>query len=162
MIKQKGSHHGPIHSHDDAVAHAIRNGPQPGDAMLSIRQPFALMVVEQWKPIENRSWSTKHLGLLWIHASKSKPPGDWKEFCKEQSGIPHREIEAFDFAFGAIIGAAWLDGCYPLDLLPRHMSGSVHAEGEFCWHFTAADSLEEPIPYKGAVGLLRYDPCNIR
>lgn len=145
------------------IAAAIKNGPQKGEAILSVRQPYALMIVDGWKPVENRSWKTNHRGLLWIHASRGKPSPDWRTEAVETGGIPEREVDAMEpFAFGAIIGAAWLDGCYPYELLPRHLSGNVHAVGEYCWHFTAADSLETPVPYLGAVGLLRFDKRNLK
>lgn len=148
-------------THEEIVQKAILSGPAKGDAILSIRQPFALMVVDQWKPIENRSKPCNHRGLLWIHASKAKLPPDWKDIATVDAMIPKREVDAFDFAFGAIIGAVYMDGCYHHDLLPRNMSGNVHAVGEYCWTFSAADSLETPIPYVGAVGLFRYNGNNV-
>lgn len=162
MRKSKGTTHGPAHSHDDIVARAIADGPRPGDPILSIRQPYALMVVEQWKPIENRSKPCNHRGLLWIHASKALLPDDWRESAIQDCAIPPREVDAFDFAYGAIIGAVYMDGCYPRDLLPRNLSGNVHAVGEYCWTFSAADSLDKPIPYVGAVGIFRYNANSLR
>src|SRR5438045_8559495 len=35
---------------------------------LSIRQPWAWLIVNGHKPVENRSWSTKYTGKLLIHA----------------------------------------------------------------------------------------------
>lgn len=37
---------------------------------LSIRQPWAWLIVNGHKAIENRDWSTKVRGLICIHASK--------------------------------------------------------------------------------------------
>jgi hypothetical protein len=39
---------------------------------LSLRQPWAWLVVNGYKDIENRSWRTTHRGPLLIHASLSK------------------------------------------------------------------------------------------
>lgn len=36
---------------------------------LSIKQPWASLIIEKFKPIENRSWKTSHRGKLLIHAS---------------------------------------------------------------------------------------------
>lgn len=147
--------------HETEVANALKFGIQPGDAMLSIRQPYALLIVEQFKPVENRSWPTEYRGILWIHASKTKVPPDWKKEVLDPCGVPKHEADAFDFAYGAIIGAAYLDGCYRFDQLPRPLTGNVHCVGEYCWHFTAAGRLNKPIPYKGAVGLLRFTEKNL-
>jgi predicted transcriptional regulator len=38
---------------------------------ISIRQPWAQLVVEGVKDIENRNWFTMHRGRLYIHASKT-------------------------------------------------------------------------------------------
>lgn len=37
---------------------------------LSIRQPWALLIIEGGKDIENRDWSTKFRGRVLIHAAK--------------------------------------------------------------------------------------------
>ena len=37
---------------------------------LSIRQPWAWLIVNGYKPVENRTWNTKVRGLILIHASK--------------------------------------------------------------------------------------------
>jgi ASCH domain-containing protein len=39
---------------------------------LSLRQPWAWLVVNGYKDIENRSWRTNHHGPLVIHASKNR------------------------------------------------------------------------------------------
>jgi hypothetical protein len=40
---------------------------------LSLKQPWARLVVSGYKDIENRSWRTTYRGALLIHASRSKP-----------------------------------------------------------------------------------------
>lgn len=40
---------------------------------LSVRQPWAYAIFELGKDIENRTWTTRHRGLMLIHASKSQP-----------------------------------------------------------------------------------------
>ncbi len=39
---------------------------------ISIRQPWAWLIVNDFKDIENRSWDTKYRGLVLIHASTHK------------------------------------------------------------------------------------------
>ena len=37
---------------------------------LSIQQPWAWLIVNGFKDIENRTWSTKYRGTFWVHAGK--------------------------------------------------------------------------------------------
>jgi len=39
--------------------------------VLTVRQPYASLLVDGIKTVENRSWSTRYRGLLWIHAGKA-------------------------------------------------------------------------------------------
>jgi hypothetical protein len=39
--------------------------------VLSIRQPWAKLVVIGWKPVEYRSWSTEYRGPVAIHAART-------------------------------------------------------------------------------------------
>lgn len=41
--------------------------------VLSMHQPWASLLVYGIKRIEGRSWSTKHRGRLWIHATSTQP-----------------------------------------------------------------------------------------
>lgn len=34
---------------------------------LSVRQPWAWLIVNGYKDIENRDWSTQQRGRIWIH-----------------------------------------------------------------------------------------------
>ena len=45
---------------------------------LSIRQPWAWLIIHGGKNIENRTWHTKHRGRFLVHASKSMTS---KEYC---------------------------------------------------------------------------------
>lgn len=47
---------------------------------LSIRQPWAWLIVNGFKDIENRSWNTKYRGPLLIHAAKGMTVDEY-EFC---------------------------------------------------------------------------------
>lgn len=41
---------------------------------LSIRQPWAWLIVNGYKDVENRTWLSKYIGELYIHASKNYDP----------------------------------------------------------------------------------------
>jgi hypothetical protein len=45
---------------------------------LSIRQPWAWLIVNGYKDIENRSWNTKYRGRVLVHASKGMTLADYE------------------------------------------------------------------------------------
>ena len=47
--------------------------------VLSIKEPFATLIKAGKKKIETRSWKTSYRGKLYIHASSTKIPREWKE-----------------------------------------------------------------------------------
>lgn len=46
---------------------------------LSIRQPWAWLIIHGGKDIENRSWHTKFRGRFLVHASKGMSRGEYDE-----------------------------------------------------------------------------------
>lgn len=67
---------------------------------LTIRQPYAYLIVTGEKPVENRSWSTNYRGPLLIHAAV-KP----HEHSIEQIQIAYRvAINRDRLRFGGVIG----------------------------------------------------------
>lgn len=78
---------------------------------LSIRQPWAWLIVHGFKPVENRDWPTRFRGNVLIHASKGMTRDEYDDarYLAEQQGItipaPH-ELER-----GGIVGQACITGC---------------------------------------------------
>jgi len=71
---------------------------------LSIRQPWASLIVAGHKDIENRTWATPYRGPLLIHASsRTDVDADTRDL------LTRAEIKRLPR--GGIIGAVWLDGC---------------------------------------------------
>ncbi len=83
---------------------------------LSIRQPWAWLIVQGYKDIENRSWPTDYRGPLLIHASKTLDPrfDEIREDIVAEGGdIPDRHaIER-----GGIVGQVTIVDCIDA---PRH------------------------------------------
>lgn len=46
---------------------------------LSIRQPWAWLILNGWKDIENRDWTTRVRGRILIHAAKGGSRRDFEE-----------------------------------------------------------------------------------
>ena len=71
---------------------------------LSIRQPWAWLIVHGGKDIENRTWKTNYRGPVLIHASKTFEGVGMVELIM---GVPLPSV----FARGGIIGMADLVDC---------------------------------------------------
>ena len=75
--------------------------------IISIRQPWAWLIVNGYKNIENRTWETKVRGQVFVHAGKYIP---YEEDCFEiekQYGIKLPE----DFDVGGIVGSTTIVDC---------------------------------------------------
>jgi hypothetical protein len=80
---------------------------------LSIRQPWAWLIIHGGKDIENRSWHTKHRGRFLVHASKGCTRSEWAEavsFALRAELIKHpADVPTIDaLQFGGFIGSVEL------------------------------------------------------
>lgn len=113
---------------------------------LSIRQPWAWLIVNAGKDIENRCWRTNYRGPMLIHAAKGctrEEYDDALDFALDIKGaiqMPDREsIER-----GGIIGYANLVDCVSASLSPWFV-------GE--WGFVLRNVMPLPFtPCKGSLG----------
>ncbi len=77
---------------------------------LSIKQPWAWLIIHGGKDVENRTWPTKFRGEFLVHASQSVDADAYHHLLKQ--GIkspPYVELER-----GKIIGSVELIDCDPL------------------------------------------------
>lgn len=109
---------------------------------LTICQPYAEMIANHEKTIENRTWATDYRGPLAIHAGKSRA---WLEAEDER--------ERPGMTFGAIVATAMLVNCCRVEDLPEDLHDDVHAQGPWCWVLSDVESLPVPLPWRGAQGL---------
>jgi len=117
---------------------------------LSIRQPWAWLIVNGHKPVENRDWPTKFRGPLWIHAGKTK---DREQYGAAQDlarymGVKLPPINELDY--GGIVGKSYLQDCVTSS--PSHWFF-----GEF--GFMLRDSKPLPfVPCRGMLGFFNVPP----
>lgn len=78
---------------------------------ISIRQPWAWLIVNGYKDIENRSWRTKYRGQILIHASQGVKTIEYvrASTLANQLGITLPKIN--DFETGGIVGVATIIDC---------------------------------------------------
>lgn len=117
---------------------------------LTIKQPWASLIIFGGKDIENREWeapSTLVGRRIAIHSSKKMQQADIDDataLCYDR-GLPDFNLKPMDYATGSIIGVVTLKAC------ARH-SQSPWFVGT--WGFELADPrpLPRPIPMRGQLG----------
>lgn len=107
---------------------------------LSVKQPWADLIVSGVKDVENRTRFTNRRGPLLIHASK--------QWSKDE--YAHLFGEPEDFIFGAIIGMVDLQNC-----VANHDSDWF--EGPYGLVLKNARKFPVPAPYKGRLGFFVVD-----
>lgn len=120
---------------------------------LSIRQPWAHLIIHACKDVENRDWPTKVRGNVLIHAGKTMTRGDYEAAVIFCSGLPDGTISS-DFWFptfdklksecGGIVGMMRITDCVTESPSPWFC-------GRFGFVIEAATSLPFE-PCKGALG----------
>ena len=78
--------------------------------VLSLTEPCATLIKEKKKLVETRSWKTSYRGELYIHASSTKIPKEWKEDTEFMGIVTDKALN-----FGNIICAWILEDIKPLD-----------------------------------------------
>ena len=114
---------------------------------LSIKQPWAYLIVNGYKDIENRTWPTNFRGRIYVHTGKSEDEFayHWLErMVLVHHRIPRVEI-SFPLTFGAIIGEVDIIDCVL-------SSDSPWYAGQFGFVLSNPVAYAEPIPCKGKLG----------
>lgn len=116
---------------------------------LSIRQPWAWLVVNGFKDIENRSRRTNHRGPLLIHAglSTSDYNSATAEWLRQKYGV----VIPTELEFGAILGLVEV-----VDCVSNHPSPWFHPGG-FGYVLAKARRLSPTYPCAGKLGLFKPD-----
>lgn len=78
---------------------------------LSIRQPWAWLIVHGHKGIENRNWATRYRGPIAIHASKGMTRDEYEEAnsLAKSLGVELPELKSLER--GGIVGHANIVDC---------------------------------------------------
>lgn len=76
---------------------------------LSIRQPWAWLIVHGFKPVENRSWPTSHRGAMLIHAGQVFDVEGLQSVLHIFPELRSRLPQQYDL--GGIVGRAQLRDC---------------------------------------------------
>ena len=104
--------------------------------VLSLTEPCATLIKEKKKLVETRSWKTSYRGELYIHASKTHIPKEWKD-NKELMNL----VKESPLNFGNIICKCNLVDC-------------IYMTKEYVENIQV---LDNPIKAKGHLSIWNYE-----
>jgi hypothetical protein len=130
---------------------------------ITISQPYASLIADGAKWVENRIWPVGYTGPLAIHAGKGT------------QYLSRRQQREQGYPTGAVIAIAELAGCIPClpadaDWMQSHGAKILnrfgisvddflahpHTEGPWCWILRRVRKLVHPYPCRGSLGLWRW------
>jgi hypothetical protein len=130
--------------------------PEPAYA-LSLKQPWAALVVHGLKTIEVRRWPTARRGRILIHAARVSDdrPAVWAK-------VPP-ELEEAARQVGGLIGACELTGCMAYRTAEafaadkdRHLNDPSWFEGRVLYGFAIVNPMV--LPFRPYLGWMRFFP----
>ena len=128
--------------------------------VLSLKEPFATLIKNGIKTIETRSWKTNYRGKLYIHASSTKMPKEYKD-NKELMALVNEE----DLNYGTIICSCELVDCIEMtnefvnniknNRKNEYITGK-YSQGRYAWILKNIEVLDNPIKAKGHLGIWNF------
>lgn len=123
--------------------------------VLTIKQPWASLIVDGYKCYEFRSWKTNYRGKILIHAGLSLEKDIVKRFKNYN----------LKYTLGAIIGEAELVDCVLVDEKLnnelRNIDSTVYGRSNhvetYGWKLEKIKKYDKPIFVKGKLGLWNYE-----
>ena len=122
---------------------------------LTIKEPWATLIIEGYKEYEFRSWKTNCRGKILIHAGKSLESNQAKKFAEYN----------LKYSCGEIIGEADLVDCikvteqFDKELKNKNSlvyENSGHVEN-YAWKLENIKKYEKKIKVNGKLGLWNYE-----
>lgn len=125
--------------------------------VISIKQPYASLILYGYKEYEFRTWKTKYRGEIYIHASKNI----------DKSAMEKYKYLNIDFKTGCIIAKAELTECIKIDdsfkkvLKEKNKYPYIYThilnndKNEFAFELKNIEKIE-PIPINGQLGIWNY------
>lgn len=144
--------------------------------IITLHQPWAMLIALGYKHYETRSWSTQYRGALAIHAAKQPVVEDDLLARVAYDSVGHLNysyLKSLNYEYGKIVCVAEITDC--LAMIEKHYPGRLDPtidirlisvlekavghwqSGRYAWELKNIQKLDEPIVYKGAQGLREVD-----
>jgi hypothetical protein len=131
----------------------------PKFKVISVRQPWANLIVYWDKAVENRTWNTEYRGPVIIHASKVPDPKGtigwdllaWRSGVRADDSYDlARSGSAHSLALGAAVGVC------NLVHVDRDILTDWDARGQYHFRLTNRKAFLKPVKMRGRLSL--FDP----
>lgn len=128
---------------------------------ITLKQPWAELVVLGAKWIETRSWKTEYTGPLYIHASGHFYFSDL-ELCYQDEDFHAYIPSPHTLQVGKIIGRVYLNGCREAEIVAeildrRQLVFGDFSPGRWAWELSHPEKLANPIKCRGALSIWDFD-----
>lgn len=122
--------------------------------VISIRQPWASLIINGYKEYEFRSWNTNFRGTVFIHASKNIEKNSLNRFKKLN----------LEYPTGKIIGRVKITDCIKMDsdfenkLISKNelVYGTSYNRTGYAFKLDDIKKIKEPIKANGQLGFWNY------
>lgn len=127
--------------------------------VLTIKQPWASLIVDGYKKYEFRSWKTNYRGKILIHAGMS---------IENDMALKVKKYN-LEYVKGAIIGEAEIVDCILVDeqfnnqliQIDKVVYGKNNHITTYAWKLENIKKYDNPIYIKGKLGLWNYEGDDI-
>lgn len=125
---------------------------------LTIKQPWASLIINNYKTYELRTWKTNYRGKILIHAGQTADKNLLKKY--EKYNISYEK--------GYIIGEATITDCIKVDKkffeellkIDKKIYGHIDYENLYAWKLENIKKYDKIIKAKGKLSLWEYDINN--
>ena len=123
--------------------------------VLTIKEPWATLIIDGYKEYEFRSWKTNYRGKILIHAGMTLE----KEVAERFKNYN------LEYSKGEIIGEAIITDCILVDEKfnneLNNINGLVYGKNnhsnKYAWKLENVKKYNKKIPVKGKLGLWNYE-----
>ena len=128
---------------------------------LSVKQPWASLIMAGLKEYETRGWETNYRGLVSIHASRAFGY-EAQSLCDQEpfkTALKKAGISRVDMPRGVLLGTIELFEVIPTarmnttELSPEERAFGDFRVGRFAWRFRKPQLLAKPVPMTGRLGI---------
>lgn len=126
--------------------------------VLSLKEPFATLIMDKDKMIETRSFKTNYRGELYIHASLGNTD------IKDRKDLFHlvgkRSMHnGYIICKCKLVDCVYMSSSFVEDMKKNNYKEYIcgeYAEGRYAWILSDIQVLDEFIPAKGKLGIWNY------
>jgi hypothetical protein len=113
---------------------------------LTVKQPWARLIMLGIKNVENRSWTTDYRGRIFVHAGVKWDPSPWPDDPR-LSDFGTTYFNATSMPAGVLLGTVDLYDIAEDSTSPWARKGDHH------WLIRNPQPFSNPVPWRGQMGL---------